>query len=125
MALKLIEREPGKDGRRSPSDEYSVRSMITIPINQAVDVYWRLPSAPEPDEHANAREHVRKFDGLIAAARFAAQKAAEGNLSIHLYLAVGPALTAAQAGNILELMAANKIDGDVISLDQLDAVHEK
>jgi hypothetical protein len=47
-------------------------------------------------------ERIRKFDCLIAAARFAVEKSAEGGEWVQLYLAVGPAMTAEEAHAFLE-----------------------
>jgi hypothetical protein len=45
--------------------------MTTLPINQAVDVHWQLPSAQKPDGRIEGDEVVRTFDNLIPACEFA------------------------------------------------------
>ena len=67
--------------------------MSTIPVNQSVDVHWRVPAGAE----LAGAGRIRKFDCLIAAARFAVEKSAEGGEWVQLYLAVGPAMTAEEA----------------------------
>jgi hypothetical protein len=98
--------------------------MDSIPIDQAVDVHWHLRTALK-DGTISGDAHICKFDGLIAAARFAVQKAAEGNLNVNLYLAVGPALDAVQARRIVALSEAQAIKGRAIPPDKLNARNEK
>jgi hypothetical protein len=71
--------------------------MSTIPVNQSVDVHWRVPAGANLFGGAPGAERIRKFDCLIAAARFAVEKSAEGGEWVQLYLAVGPAMTAEEA----------------------------
>jgi hypothetical protein len=73
--------------------------MPPIPVNQSVDVHWRVPAVVGGAPRA---ERFRKFDCLIAAARFAVEKSAEGGEWVQLYLAVGPAMTAEEALAFLE-----------------------
>ena len=71
--------------------------MPPIPVNQSVDVHWRVPAGANLVGGAPRAERFRKFDCLIAAARFAVEKSAEGGEWVQLYLAVGPAMTAEEA----------------------------
>jgi hypothetical protein len=76
--------------------------MPTVPVNQSVDVHWRVPAGANLAGVAPGAERIRKFDCLIAAARFAVEMSAEGNEWVQLYLAVGPAMTAEDAFAFLE-----------------------
>jgi hypothetical protein len=86
--------------------------MPAIPVNQSVDVHWQIPAGANVAGAVPSAEHIRKFDCLIAAARFAVQKSAEGSEKVKLYLAVGPAMTADQA--IVMLGAAEASDSEIV-----------
>jgi hypothetical protein len=99
--------------------------MDSIPVDQAVDVHWHLPTALKPEGTISGDEHICKFIGLIAAARFAVEKAAEGNLNVNLYLAIGPALNSTQAQRIVTLSEVQAIKGRAIPLAQLKASNDE
>jgi hypothetical protein len=80
--------------------------MPPIPVNQSVDVHWRVPAGAE----LAGAGRIRKFDCLIAAARFAVEKSAEGDEMVHLYLAVGTAEQALAFLEASERITPNEID---------------
>jgi|SRR5476651_454488 hypothetical protein len=88
--------------------------MSAIPVNQSVDVHWQVVAGANVVGAIPGAEHIRKFDCLIAAARFAIQKSAEGNEKVKLYLAVGPAMTAEQAMVMLGASGVMAGDGEIV-----------
>jgi hypothetical protein len=91
--------------------------MATISINQGVDVHWTGPSAVQPDRMVEGGRHVRTFEDLIRACRFALEKAAEGNMMIQIYPSVGPSLNLASAQEIVALADGGAIDRNTVEVE--------
>ena len=73
-------------------------------------MHWRVPAGANLVGGAPRAERFRKFDCLIAAARFAVEKSAEGDEMVHLYLAVGTAEQALAFLEASERITPNEID---------------
>jgi hypothetical protein len=91
--------------------------MTTLPINQAVDVHWQLPSAQKPDGRIEGDEVVRTFDNLIPACEFAVAMAQEGNLLVTLYPESGPVLDTSQAHKIKMAWESGNVETDATELE--------
>jgi hypothetical protein len=89
--------------------------MPTVPVNQSVDVHWRVPAGGNLAGIAPGAERIRKFDCLIAAARFAVEKSAEGSEWVQLYLAVGPTMRAEDAFAFLASGRTAPNDADAVA----------
>jgi hypothetical protein len=74
--------------------------MSRIPINQAVEVRWRLPAAPHAEGPVVSDVVTRSFPNLVPACEFAVAMANEGNRDFSLHPDSGPVLDLAAAQRI-------------------------
>jgi len=91
--------------------------MPTIAINQAVNVHWRLPSAPAGDGPVVSDKVTREFPNLIPACEFSVAMAKEGNRDFSLHPDSGPVLDLAAAQRIKAVWESGAISLEAEELE--------
>jgi hypothetical protein len=87
---------------------------MSISINQAADVHWMDQSAVQSNKMIEGG-HIRTFEDLVGACRFAIEKAAEGKLLVRVFPENDPSLNLAQAH--IALADKGAIVGNVVVIE--------